>query len=86
MERLSAASGVKISRTNWLPVSAGEIVQAPMKITCETTPEKLMKFLAAIENGEYFFSVDILRIMSHGNSATLSVEMDVSAYGFKVES
>jgi len=86
MERLSTTNGVKINRTNWLPASAGEIVQAPIKLTCEATPENLMKFLAAIETAKYFFSVDILKITSSESSATLSVEVDVSAYGYKGES
>ena len=36
VERLAAASGVQIKRTNWLYPSEGEIVQAPIKINCVT--------------------------------------------------
>ena len=83
MERLSESSGAKINRTNWLYPSEGDIVQAPIKISCEATPEQVIKFLSAIESGKHFFSVDRLKIVSRGKSPTISAEIDVSAYGLK---
>lgn len=86
MERLSTSCGVKIKSSDWLYPSEGYIVQAPIKIRCEAEPQQIIKFIYAIENGERFFSVDRLKMTSRGKSSTLSVELDVSAYGIKEQS
>ena len=86
VERLAAASGVQIKRTNWLYPSEGEIVQAPIKINCVASPAQMMHFLSAIESGEHFFAVDMLKIISRGNTSSISAEIGVSAYGLRKES
>ena len=83
MERLSSSSGVKILSTNWLHPSEGKIVQAPVKIRCQATPARIMKFISSIENAGHFLSVDILKILSSGRDPFVKVEIDISAYGFK---
>ena len=81
MERLSAASDVKINSKDWLYLSEGEIIQAPIKIRCEGNPASVFSFISAIENAEYFFTVDRLTMNSRGTSSMIQAEMDISAYG-----
>lgn len=85
IEELASSQGVKIGRKDWLYPSEGEIVQVPIKIMCESEPQKIMGFLSAVENAERFFSVDRLRITSQGNSSTIRAEIDVSGYGVPKE-
>ena len=85
IEELASSQGIKIGRKDWLYPSEGEIVQVPIKIMCESEPQKIMGFLSAVENAERFFSVDRLRITSQGNSSTIRAEIDVSGYGIPKE-
>ena len=85
IEELASSQGIKIGRKDWLYPSEGEIVQVPIKIMCESEPQKIMGFLSAVENAERFFSVDRLRITSQGNSSAIRAEIDVSGYGIPKE-
>ena len=81
IEALASSQDVKITRTDWLHPSEGQVVQVPIKIACEAEPQKIMEFLSAIENADRFFSVDRLKIISRGRSSTIKAEIDVSGYG-----
>ena len=83
IERLAAASGVKIKSSDWLYPSEGYIVQVPIKLRCEAEPFQLITFIYAIENSERFFTIDKLMITARDRSATLIVEGDLSAYGIR---
>jgi hypothetical protein len=83
IERSAASIGIKINSTDWLPVSEGYILQVPIKIRCEITPNQMLKFLQNMESGKRFFSVDRFTLSRRNRSAVLSAELDVSAYGIK---
>lgn len=85
IEDLTSSQGIKIERKDWLYPSEGEIVQVPIKIICESEPQKIMGFLSAVENAERFLSVDRLKITSKGSSSTVRAEIDVSGYGIPKE-
>jgi hypothetical protein len=86
MEKLAKKSGIEITNTKWLFPSEGEIIQAPIRISCEGNPKKIIHFLSLIENGRHFTSVDILRIRSRDNSPIIRAEIHVSTYGLKKKS
>ncbi len=86
IEHSAASIGIKIKSTDWLPPSEGYIVQVPIKIRCEATPDQILKFLQNIESGKRFFSVDRLKLSTRSQSAPLSAELYVSAYGVKEQS
>jgi len=81
IETLASTIGINIATTTWLHPSAGDIVQAPVKVRCEGTPEQLMQFIQGIETGERFLTIDRLVLSAPGRTATVTAELDVSAYG-----
>ena len=83
IEQLSSASDVKIKSKDWLPLSAGDIIRAPIKIRCEGIPASLFGFISAIENADHFFTVDRLTLTSQGKSSMIQADMDISAYGIQ---
>lgn len=84
IERSAATIGIKINSTDWLPISEGSIVQIPIKIRCEATPDQILKFLQDMESGKRFFSVDRFRLSRRSPSdSLLTAELDVSAYGVR---
>ncbi len=81
LEKICADAGAKVLNMDWLPVSSGDITQAPLKLRMEVVPDKLYKILCDIESDPLFYTVDILRITARPTAEPLTVEMDVSAYG-----
>ena len=85
IEAVSAACGVKIKSTNWLPPSGGYIVQAPIKIRCEASPLRIIHFIKTIEGSDRFFAINRLRIIGDEKRGSLNAEFEISAYGVKTK-
>ena len=84
MEKIAAGTGVELDSTDWLMLSESDsLIEAPVKILCAITPQKLMEFMAAIENNEHMLTIDYLRIHPRNNSALVQAELHVSIYGLK---
>ncbi|MBI5591218.1 MAG: hypothetical protein HY881_12120 [Deltaproteobacteria bacterium] len=83
VEKICSEAGVKILNMDWLPVSEGDVIQAPIKLRLEVVPDMLYKILCDMENDALFYSIDILRITARPNAETLTVELDMSSYGIK---
>jgi Tfp pilus assembly protein PilO len=81
LETLASAIGIQIATTTWLSPSAGDIVQAPVKVRCEGTPDQIMRFIQGIETGVRFLTIDRVVLTAQGRTSTLTAEFDVSAYG-----
>lgn len=81
MEELNKQLNITTANVDWLPLVNGDIIKAPVKFRLETTPEKLMKLLYAIENAPHFIAIEGIRISTRGRSDTFIAELDVSAYG-----
>ncbi|MEI7590130.1 MAG: GspMb/PilO family protein [Deltaproteobacteria bacterium] len=83
IEKICAEAKVNVLNMDWLPVSEGDVIQAPVKLRIEAIPHLLFKILYELENDVFFYSIDIMRITARPNSETLTVELDISAYGVK---
>ena len=81
LEKICSETGAKVMNMDWLPVSEGDVTQAPLKVRMEVLPDKLDKILYDIENDPFFYSIDIIRITARPTSESLIVEMDISSYG-----
>jgi hypothetical protein len=81
VEALAAQFSIGVLNVNWLPGTMGEINRGPVRFRIEATPGMLMQLLHALETAPHFMTVDGVRITTSGaRSATLTAEMDVSAY------
>lgn len=85
VEALSSTFNIAIKSTDWLSPSEGEIVQAPIEVDCEAPPNQLVKFIAAIETGKLFISIDRLIINAGRNpgKSLVKATLDISAYGIR---
>jgi hypothetical protein len=83
VEKICAEVGAKIINMDWLPISEGDVIQAPIKLRMEASPENLYRILCDIENDALFYSVDIMRITARSNSEALMVDLDMTSYGIK---
>lgn len=81
LEKICSEAGAKVLNMDWLPVSEGDVTQAPLKVRMEAAPDNLYKILYDIENDPFFYSVDIMRITARSTSESLIAEMDISSYG-----
>jgi len=85
MERLASVCNVKIASTDWLYVSKEGVVQAPIKLICTGAVDDIIRFIAAVEAGKKFVSIDRLQITSRSGAELVKAEIDISAYGIKAE-
>jgi len=81
VEDMANTFQIKILNVDWLPATSGDILRAPIKFRLEATPEQFLKLVHAIESAPRFHSVDGIRLTTRSKSSTITVEMDVSAYG-----
>ncbi len=80
LERLAKTCGVEIKSSDWLYPSEGYIIQVPIKVTCVAEPGRIIKFIYLLESAKHFFSIDRLEMVPNRRSATMNVELVISAY------
>lgn len=81
VEELAASLQIKIVNVDWLPGTRKPVVRVPIKFRMEAVPGRFLDFIYAIENADKFRSVDQIRLATRAKSDTVSVELDISAYG-----
>jgi len=81
IESLSVTLGVKIQNVDWMPVTKTGVVRGPVKFRLETTPELFINLINAIETKSEFLTIDTIRINARPQSLTITVELEISAYG-----
>jgi len=81
VEELAKTLQIKIINVDWLPATRGDVMRAPIKFRLESTPEQFIKLVNAIETAPKFRSIDGIRLTTRAKSPTVTVELDISAYG-----
>ena len=83
IEKIAITQRVKINRAEWMYAVESDVLQAPIKVTCEGTAADILRFIHALESAEPFIVVSSLKLMMAGKTDWIGLIMEVSTFGLK---